>query len=174
MVPDRRPAIGSKRTSTALRPIERSLAISLLRAREAVMARFRPVLRRHGVTEQQWRVIRVLAERRSCDATALAAASCILPASLSRILRALQESAVLQARPANADSRRLVVQLAPAGQRLFEEIGVESEAAYRGIERALGKRELDRTLARIHRLAARLGETASEGRPARRAARARN
>jgi homoprotocatechuate degradation regulator HpaR len=166
--------IGSKRTSTALRPIERSLAISLLRAREAVMARFRPVLRRHGVTEQQWRVIRVLAERRNCDATALAAASCIHPASLSRILRDLQEAAVLQARPASADSRRLVVQLAPAGQRLFEDIGVESEAAYRRIERALGKRELDRTLARIHRLAARLAETDSEGRQARRAARTRN
>jgi homoprotocatechuate degradation regulator HpaR len=138
------------------------------------MARFRPVLHRHGVTEQQWRVIRVLAERRVCDATELAAASCIHPASLSRILRTLQESAVLAATPSSVDSRRLVVELTPAGQRRFEEIGLESEAAYRRIERELGKKQLDETLARVHQLADRLGATAPDDRPVRRAARAKD
>ena len=33
----------------------------LLRAREAVMLRFRDMLRRQGLTEQQWRVLRALA-----------------------------------------------------------------------------------------------------------------
>lgn len=135
------------------------------------MARFRPVLHRHGVTEQQWRVVRVLAERRSCDATALAAASCILPASLSRILRTLQASAVLEAKPSDVDSRRLVVKLTPAGKRMFDAIGVESEAAYRRIEQEVGQKELDETLARIHQLAACLGESSAVARAPRRAAR---
>jgi hypothetical protein len=41
------------------RDTRRALPIALLRAREAVMVRFRPILRYHGVTEQQWRVMRV-------------------------------------------------------------------------------------------------------------------
>ena len=46
-----------------MRAFSRSLPMQLLRAREAVMQRFRPMLHQHGVTEQQWRVIRVLVER---------------------------------------------------------------------------------------------------------------
>ncbi|NAW23594.1 homoprotocatechuate degradation operon regulator HpaR, partial [Salmonella sp. gx-f9] len=34
----------------------RNLPHLLLRARETLMARFRPILREHGITEQQWRV----------------------------------------------------------------------------------------------------------------------
>ena len=41
---------------------DRSLPIMLLRAREAVMKRFRPMLKAHGLSEQQWRVLRVLNE----------------------------------------------------------------------------------------------------------------
>ena len=58
-------------TAQALPPLEdtllpldtrRSLPIALLRARETVMHRFRPLLASHDLTEQQWRVIRVLGE----------------------------------------------------------------------------------------------------------------
>ncbi|MGB8973723.1 MAG: homoprotocatechuate degradation operon regulator HpaR, partial [Pseudomonas capeferrum] len=36
-----------------------SLTLSLLQAREAAMAFFRPLLNEHDLTEQQWRVIRI-------------------------------------------------------------------------------------------------------------------
>ncbi len=149
---------------TTLRPLEQSLAIGLLRARESVMARFRPLLHRRGITEQQWRVIRVLAERSSCDATELAGASCIHPASLSRILRALQDSSILTATPSATDSRRLVVKLTASGRRRFREIGAESEAVYRQIEREVGAAELAATLATINRLAERLAIRLPNGR----------
>ena len=42
------------------RSIRRSVPIALIRAREAVMAHFRPLLAQRGYTEQQWRVLRVL------------------------------------------------------------------------------------------------------------------
>ena len=45
-----------------MRSIERSIPIALLRAREAVMAHFRPLLADRGYTEQQWRVLRILNE----------------------------------------------------------------------------------------------------------------
>ena len=152
-----------KRQAPGLRPIERSLTIGLLRAREAVMARFRPLLNRHGVTEQQWRVIRVLAERRTADATEVAAASCIHPASLSRILRDLAGVGVLVATASSTDSRRLVVKLTAAGRRRFREVGAESELIYRCIEAELGATEVAATLARVNRLAQQLVVPARDG-----------
>lgn len=120
------------------------------------MARFRPLLNRHGVTEQQWRVIRVLAERRSADATEVAAASCIHPASLSRILRDLAAAGTLVATASSTDSRRLVVKLTAAGRRRFRDIGAESELIYRRIEKEIGAAEVAATLATANRLAQRL------------------
>jgi homoprotocatechuate degradation regulator HpaR len=70
--------------------LDRSLPLMLLRAREAVMDRFRPLLMRTGVTEQQWRVMRVLAEGGAMEAGAVARAACLLPPSLSRIIRTLE------------------------------------------------------------------------------------
>src|SRR6218665_2043626 len=69
----------------------RSLPMSLLRAREAVMSKFRPMLARHDVTEQQWRVIRVLGEASPLDATEVAERASILAPSLTRIIKALED-----------------------------------------------------------------------------------
>jgi len=57
----------------------RSLPIALLRAREAVMARFRPMLAEHDVTEQQWRAIRILGEAGPLDRAELSERCCISP-----------------------------------------------------------------------------------------------
>ena len=61
--------------------VRRALPIALLEAREAVMSRFRPMLATHDITEQQWRVLRVLAEAGPLEATELARPrSCWRPA----------------------------------------------------------------------------------------------
>ena len=82
-------------TAQALPPLEdtllpldtrRSLPIALLRARETVMHRFRPLLASHDLTEQQWRVIRVLGETSPLDASDVAERACILAPSLTRII----------------------------------------------------------------------------------------
>ena len=64
----------------------KSLPIAMLRAREAMMLSFRPILTKHGFTEQQWRVLRVLGEKGSSDAGQVAFDACILAPSLSRII----------------------------------------------------------------------------------------
>ncbi|WP_421904785.1 MarR family transcriptional regulator [Mameliella sp.] len=68
---------------------QRTLPIALLRAREAVMERFRPMLRDIDVTEQQWRVLTVVREAGEIDATQLARAACVLAPSLTRTLKSL-------------------------------------------------------------------------------------
>src|SRR6185437_11881019 len=72
-----------------MREFSRSLPMSLLRAREAVMRQFRPSLRRHDLTEQQWRILRALAAIDAIEVTELARTAFLLGPSLSRILRDL-------------------------------------------------------------------------------------
>src|SRR3982074_2709987 len=73
-----------------MREFSRSLPMSLLRAREAVMRQFRPSLRNHGLTEQQWRILRALTAVDAIEVTELARVAFLLGPSLPRILPALE------------------------------------------------------------------------------------
>src|SRR5258708_24961626 len=104
-------AAGSKAASATvvrrvpMREFSRSLPMSLLRAREAVMRHFRPSLRDHGLTEQQWRILRALAPIETIEVTELARVAFLLGPSLSRILRDLDARHLIERRVANADLR---------------------------------------------------------------------
>jgi homoprotocatechuate degradation regulator HpaR len=123
---------------TRIRPFSRSLPMQLLRAREALMQRFRPMLHAHGLTEQQWRVLRVLMETDAIEITELSQRTRLLAASLSRILPKLEAAQLVARRTPAEDQRRSVISVAPAGRRLFERIAPHSEVSYREIERELG------------------------------------
>src|SRR5665647_1001577 len=58
--------------SIPMRDFSRSLPMALLRARESVMRHFRPSLRAHGLTEQQWRILRALSSHGEIEVTELA------------------------------------------------------------------------------------------------------
>ena len=68
-----------------LPPTTRSLPIALMRARESVMAPIRDMLSETGLSEQQWRVLRVLAEQGEMDSHSLAERACLLFPSLTRM-----------------------------------------------------------------------------------------
>lgn len=138
--------------AAVLRPLRRSLPMTLLRAREAVMERFRAMLRDNGLTEQQWRVIRVLAEREPLEVSDLAARSFLRPPSLSRILKFLADRRLVTRRALNADQRRHAVSLTAAGRRLFERVAPCSEAIYRDLEDAFGEKNLERLYALLRDL----------------------
>src|SRR5690348_15475653 len=88
-----------------MREFSRSLPMALLRAREAVMRQFRPSLRRHGLTEQQWRILRALATVDASEVTELARTAFLLGPSLSRILRDLEARNLIERKIAKADQR---------------------------------------------------------------------
>ncbi len=98
-----------------------SIPVRLLRAREAVMARLRPILRAHGVTEQQWRVLRTVRDMGQSEVTVLAGRVHLLAPSLSRILRDLQKRSLLVRRVSSDDQRRSLVSLTPAAYALIAE-----------------------------------------------------
>src|SRR5579884_3047454 len=89
-----------------MREFSRSLPMSLLRAREAVMRQFRPSLRRHDLTEQQWRILRALSATDAIEVTELARTAFLLGPSLSRILRDLEARKLIERKTAKTDLRR--------------------------------------------------------------------
>lgn len=104
----------------SLPPTERSLPIALIRAREKVMSPIRDMLSETGITEQQWRVLRVLSEHPALDATDLADRAGLHQPSLTRILKTLTERGFIHRAIDAADRRRQVVKLTPAGAQVIE------------------------------------------------------
>ena len=125
-----------------MREFSRSLPMSLLRAREAVMRQFRPSLRRHDLTEQQWRILRALAAIDTIEVTELARVAFLLGPSLSRILRDLEARRLIERKTAKADLRRGVVSISDKGLKLMEVVAPSSEAIYAAITKRYGARRL--------------------------------
>lgn len=140
--------------------LERSLPLMLLRAREAVMDRFRPLLQRTGVTEQQWRVLRVLAEGGAMEAGAVARGACLLPPSLSRIIKTLEGLELIDTRRGRADARRVVLSLTRKGRKFVRETMKEGAKIYAEIEAEYGTGELEQLFAMLQRVETVLGRSA--------------
>jgi homoprotocatechuate degradation regulator HpaR len=135
-----------------MRTFSQSLPMALLRAREAVMRRFRPELRRHGVTEQQWRILRALAHAGPLQVTELASATFLLAPSLSRILPDMEARALIKRTQADADLRRSVISLEPKGLRLIATHAPSSEEIYEEIAQAFGNERLAQLFALLNEL----------------------
>ena len=125
-----------------MRDFSRSLPMSLLRAREAVMRQFRPALREHGLTEQQWRILRALASIEAAEVTELARTAFLLGPSLSRILRDLEARNLIERKTAKTDQRRSMVSISKEGVKLMASVAPSSEAIYAEITQRFGARKL--------------------------------
>jgi len=106
------------------------------------MRQFRPSLREHGLTEQQWRILRALAAIDAIEVTELARTAFLLGPSLSRILRDLEARRLIERRIAKADLRRAVVSISERGLRLMRAVAPSSETIYSAITRRYGAKRL--------------------------------
>lgn len=136
-----------------LRATSRALPIALLRARETVMGRIRPMLAEAGVTEQQWRVLRVLVEDGPMDPTDIADKSCLLLPSLTRILKYLEENDLVTRSRHQTDGRRFVVEITNKGRDLIAAKAKTSNRIYAEIEAAFGTEKMDELLDLLDELA---------------------
>ncbi|SEA97842.1 MarR family transcriptional regulator [Rubrimonas cliftonensis] len=127
-------------------PTGRSLPIALLRAREKVMAPIREMLAGAGVTEQQWRVLRVLDERGPLAPSAICAEACLQAPSLSRIIQGLVEKGLAARLTDAGDRRRQRVSLLPAGRAVIVANRATSRRLAQDIQARLGKERHDQLL----------------------------
>ena len=127
-----------------IRGFNQSLPMMLLKAREAAMSRFRPMLRKHNLTEQRWRVIRVIYEHNQIDAGELAEKSFLLSPSLTRILRYLEGEKIVLRSGDIKDQRRSVFRLTSKGKEIINRVAPETESIYSDIERIFGSKEFSK------------------------------
>ncbi|GAA6177522.1 homoprotocatechuate degradation operon regulator HpaR [Sulfitobacter pacificus] len=125
---------------------ERSLPIALIRAREKVMAPIREMLSETGITEQQWRVLRVLSEHDSLDATEVADRASLHQPSLTRILKTLGEKGFITRSQDAQDRRRQVVMLTKQGHGVIESNMDHATRIAEALRAALGSKSFDQLL----------------------------
>ncbi len=117
----------------------RNLPLLMLQAREHVIGRFRPVLNAHGITEQQWRIVRVLLDAGTLEPRQIGELCQLSSPSLAGVLARMEEIGfVTRARLAH-DQRRVRVSLTPRSRALASRIAPQIEAVYARVEELLGK-----------------------------------
>ncbi len=117
------------------------------------MGQIRPMLADAGVTEQQWRVLRVLAEDGGMDPTDIADKSCLLLPSLTRILKYLEENDLVTRKRHETDGRRHLVQITGKGRQLIDKNAPASNEIYAELERSFGAKKMDKLLDLLDELA---------------------
>jgi len=129
-----------------------SLTLTLLQAREAAMSFFRPSLNEHGLTEQQWRVIRILSQYDELEIYQLAELACILKPSMTGVLVRMEAAGMIHRRKAEQDQRRVLVTLAEKGKAMFESMSQCMEGNYQRLQDQLGEEKLQTLLGLLDEL----------------------
>lgn len=149
--------------------VHRNLPRLLLEAREAVMQHTRPSLREHGLSDQQWRVLRVLGEHArepgGVETGRVAREALLLGPSLTGVLTRMERDGLITRARCPQDARRTVVRATPAGLKLVRTLSLTIEAHYAWMEERLGKAQLAQLYALLDQviaLEAPLGEGAIE------------
>ncbi len=124
----------------------RNLPRLLLEAREAVMLHTRPSLRAHGLSDQQWRVLRVLGEhaheRGGIETGRVASEAYLLGPSLTGVLSRMERDGLIERERCSQDARRTVVRATAAGLAKVQALSQTIEAHYVWMEQHLGKAQL--------------------------------
>lgn len=139
-------------TTKSSRFQHRNLPLLMLRAREAVFARFRPILNAHGVTEQQWRIIRAIDQQGPMEPRMICDVCTLLSPSLAGVLARMDDLGLIKRERFDNDQRRVLVSLTPKSRGLITRMLPVVEAKYAELERDLGLAftdELYRTLDRV-------------------------
>ena len=121
----------------------RSLPIALMRAREKVMAPIRVMLAAAGITEQQWRLLRVLSEHGEQEASELAERACLLLSSQSRIVQSMLEKGYVTRTTSKTDRRRQNVAITRKGQAIIDDNLAEAIGIAENFRAALGAKKYE-------------------------------
>jgi homoprotocatechuate degradation regulator HpaR len=116
----------------------RNIPLLLMQARERVISYFRPILNAHGITEPQWRIVRVLLEVPALEPRQIGELCTISSPSMAGVLERMELAGYITRRRVEHDQRRVLVSLTAKSRRLAAEMAPEIDATYRRIEKLLG------------------------------------
>ncbi|MBR9863996.1 homoprotocatechuate degradation operon regulator HpaR [Neptunicoccus cionae] len=124
----------------------RSLPIALMRAREGVMIPIREMLSDSGITEQQWRVLRVLSEYGALDSSTLADRASLLFPSLTRIAATMRDKGLITQTRGEHDRRKQIIAITPEGQKIIDDRSGEAVKIVAGFKAKLGPDKYEQLL----------------------------
>ena len=130
----------------------RSLPIALIRAREGIMSPIREMLSVTGITEQQWRVLRVLEEFGRMDTKTLADRSSLLLPSLTRIVATMREKGLVTQTRDDKDRRRQFIEITNAGQAIIDDHSLQAADIVAFFKKKLGQDDYETLLDLLTRL----------------------
>lgn len=137
----------------AIDQFSRSLPMMLYRALDAVMPRFRKIFNDFGLTEQQWRVLRVLWEREAETLRRLADETLIPAPSLVGIVDRLERDQLVTRQRSEADRRKVNIVLTSQGAALEAEVMPRVAAAYAELKQSVDADTWERVLEGLGRIA---------------------
>lgn len=118
------------------------------------MAPIRDMLQDIHLTEQKWRILRVLHEMGEVEQSTISKEACLLLPSLTRILRTMEADGQIARRQDTDDKRRTKVKITDAGRQILEANLGTSLAIYSTIEEQMGQDKLDQLLDLLEELQA--------------------
>jgi homoprotocatechuate degradation regulator HpaR len=130
----------------------------LLQSRETLMRRFRPVLKQHGLTEQQWRILRVLLDEDGLEPRQLCERCLISSPSITGVLMRMEEAGWIQRARMAHDQRRVTVTVTAATKKLGKSIGPLIEREYVALEKLVGVKQLQQVYDALDTLQKNLGD----------------
>ncbi len=143
----------SVKNGSGLLPYAQSIAGSLLAAREAVMAPIRPHLRAANLTEQQWRVLRVLADAETLDARSVAEKALLYAPTVTRILKELRDRELIDRSTDPEDARRSIISITPLGLETVRNTAKHTRVLIDAYSEAFGEERLNAFKAEAQALA---------------------
>jgi homoprotocatechuate degradation regulator HpaR len=106
------------------------------------MGRFRPMLNQHGVTEQQWRIMRVLLDNDGLEPRQLCERCLISSPSIAGVLTRMEEAGWIQRERMENDLRRVKVTVTAATKKLGKSLAPLIEREYLELEKQVGVKQL--------------------------------
>jgi len=130
----------------AMQTFSRSLPMLLYRTLDTVMPRFRSIFGKFGLTEQQWRILRVLWELDGLSLLDLAEVTRIPPPSLVGVVDRLSKNGLVERRRSDIDRRVVFVHATAEGKRLEEQVRPEVAKAYSELQSLVEASDWDRLI----------------------------
>lgn len=140
----------------------RNLPQLLLQSREALMAHFRPLLNAHGVTEQQWRILRTLLQEDGLEPRQLCERCLISSPSIAGVLARMEEAGLIERERMGHDQRRVRVTLTTKSHALGAAMTAAVEQQYLQLEQQVGVDALQQVYDVLDTLLQRLGHQPGE------------
>lgn len=116
------------------------------------MGPIRNMLADVDITEQQWRVLRVLQEQGAMEPTRIADEACLLLPSLTRILQKLEEKQLIVRAQDQTDRRKQIITITSAGAAVITANLATSVALLEQVRDRMGADRYDQLLDLLNEL----------------------